>query len=426
MYPAVLIGMPAVVVLAALMPAFRARRLPAAVAISAGSAQRAGRGLAVQRRLGGSRLPRAISLGLGWPFARPARTLLTLSAVVAGVTTVTLAIGMAGSTFRFGELHRRTDQVYFTTGSGSPADPAPTHTDAQIDALIRAQPGVLRVAADASVETRIAGSTATIWAGVIRGDYGAIQAPLVQGRWATAPGEVTVDSEYRHQFGLTVGQTIRMLDASGAEVPEKIVGEGPGWHIATPDWQSFIGLNPQGRAATFYVTLAKGADPAAVIAAIGGQDPGLHGAVDGESKTSEKTFLSIITTLTIMLSIVASLGVLNTVVLNTRERRRDLGTLKAIGMTPGQVIAMVVTAMTALGTLGGLIGVPLGILAHRIVIPLTMHGIQEETPDSMLDVWNWAGLVLLTLSGAVIAATGAYLPSIRASRAPVAEVLRTE
>ena len=401
--------------------------MPAAAAISAGSAQRAGRGLLVQRRLGGSRLPRAISLGLGWPFARPARTLLTMSAVVVGVATVTLAIGMTGSTITFEGLSQRSDQVSFTTGDGSSlGGPAPIHTDAQIMDMMRAQPEVTHVAADAPIATHIAGSTAKIWAGVTRGDYGAIQAPLVQGRWATAPGEVTVDSEYLHQFGFTIGQTIRMLDASGKELPETIVGEAPGWHIATPDWQSFIGLNDQGRAMTFYVGLSRGTDPAAFIAAVQRQDPGLHGAVEGGSQTTEKIIISIVSTLTIMLSIVASLGVLNTVVLNTRERRRDLGMLKAIGMTPRQVIAMVMTSMAALGAVGGLIGVPLGMLAHRIVIPLTGHAIHDDFPDSMLHVWNSGALVLLVLSGSAIAAMGAFLPSLRAARAPVAEVLRTE
>ena len=79
------------VVVAAVAPcvpaAAGARRLSAAEAISAGSAPRTGRGLRVQRWLAGTRLPRSVSLGLGLPFARPARTALTIAAVVLGVTT---------------------------------------------------------------------------------------------------------------------------------------------------------------------------------------------------------------------------------------------------------------------------------------------------------------------------------------------------
>ncbi|MFC7479075.1 FtsX-like permease family protein [Luedemannella flava] len=46
--------------------------------------------------------------------------------------------------------------------------------------------------------------------------------------------------------------------------------------------------------------------------------------------------LGLIATLTVLLSVVAALGVFNTVVLNTRERVHEIGVLKAIGMTPGR------------------------------------------------------------------------------------------
>ncbi len=46
--------------------------------------------------------------------------------------------------------------------------------------------------------------------------------------------------------------------------------------------------------------------------------------------------ISLIGTLTLLLAIVAGLGVLNTIVLHTRERVHDLGVFKAVGMTPGR------------------------------------------------------------------------------------------
>ena len=54
------------------------------------------------------------------------------------------------------------------------------------------------------------------------------------------------------------------------------------------------------------------------------------------------TVTGLIGTLILLLAIVAGLGVLNTVVLHTRERVHDLGVFKAVGMTPRQTIAMVV------------------------------------------------------------------------------------
>src|SRR5439155_18653614 len=93
-----LVGVLAVVALAALVPALRAGRLPASEAIQAGSGSRGGgRGLRVHRWLSGSRLPRPVSLGLALPFARPGRAGLTLTAVLLGVTSVTFATGLQGT-----------------------------------------------------------------------------------------------------------------------------------------------------------------------------------------------------------------------------------------------------------------------------------------------------------------------------------------
>jgi putative ABC transport system permease protein len=130
--------------------------------------------------------------------------------------------------------------------------------------------------------------------------------------------------------------------------------------------------------------------------------------------------------LTLMIGVVAALGVFNTVVLNTRERSRDLGMLKSIGMTPRQVTAMVVTSMAALGAIGGLFGIPIGIVTHRLVLPLMAASAQVGYTDSMLDVYHAPRVALLALAGVGVAALGAFLPARSASRSTIAEVLHNE
>ena len=68
--------------------------------------------------------------------------------------------------------------------------------------------------------------------------------------------------------------------------------------------------------------------------------------------------LGLIGTLTVLLALVAGLGVLNTIVLHTRERVHDLGVFKAVGMTPRQTIAMVICWVAGIGLLAGIIAVP--------------------------------------------------------------------
>jgi len=68
--------------------------------------------------------------------------------------------------------------------------------------------------------------------------------------------------------------------------------------------------------------------------------------------------IGLIGTLTLLLAIVAGLGVLNSIVLSTRERVHDLGVFKAAGMTPRQTIAMVVCWVAGTGLVAGVIAVP--------------------------------------------------------------------
>ncbi|MFD8316381.1 FtsX-like permease family protein [Kitasatospora purpeofusca] len=427
-HPVVLIGMPLLVALSALVPALRARRLPAAVAISAGGAPRTGRGLAVQRRLGGSRLPRPVSLGLGWPFTRPGRTALTLSTVVLGVMTVTMAIGVSASVVEFGKLRDRADRVQVRVDLNDPKwnQPGPTHSDDQLLALLRALPGTAHVSARSVAETRMTGSPDIVRVGVETGDTAELHPDLVRGRWIEGPNEVVVSSEFWHRHQVSLGDTIT-LDTSDGPQPQRIVGETTeGWDVTTLDWDRFVPLTPVQRAQGFSVQLTKGTDAQAYATAAAGTDPGLNASVNGAADTVEKVVIGVVSTLTLMLVLVSGLGVFNTVLLNTRERRKDLGMLKSIGMTPRQVIAMTVTSVATIGAVGGIVGAPLGMLAHRIVVPLTGRGTGLDLPDSLLQVWSWPTVGLLVLSGSVIAALGAYLPSRGAARAPVAEVLRTE
>lgn len=82
--------------------------------------------------------------------------------------------------------------------------------------------------------------------------------------------------------------------------------------------------------------------------------------------------------------------------------------------------------MAALGLVGGLLGVPLGVLAHALVVPLTGRAGGIDFPTSMVDVWHPGGVALLLLSGVALAALGALIPSWSAARPTIATVLHNE
>ncbi|MET9378516.1 FtsX-like permease family protein [Streptomyces sp. NPDC002992] len=430
-----LAGMPLVVLLAALVPALRARALSATEAISAGSAPRRSRhGLRIQRRLSGSRLPRSVSLGLGTPFARPGRTALTLAAVVLGVMTVTFATGLADTVVKATDAGEQDVDLTMRPGDAFFGEKAPARrSDAEMEAALRSVPGAVEVTSDLIVDLSLAGRAEDIDGFFLRGDHTALgyDKQLVDGRWLKGAGETVVPSEFLNRTGLTVGDRLT-LDLGGKRTDVTVVGavmNGEPDRLMF-DRRTLTELDPAYRPQThlyrYHVQLDAGTSPeeyaAAVDKAVG---PGFH-PIHHERGGFTVAVVSLSTALSLMLGTVAALGVFNTVVLDTRERRRDMGMLKSIGMTPRQVIAMVVTSMAALGAVGGLIGVPLGMAAHRVVVPLVAEAALVTIPPWILDVWTVPTLAVPVLAGVALAVLGALFPARRAARLTISQALRSE
>ncbi|MFF8193113.1 FtsX-like permease family protein [Streptomyces bobili] len=430
---AALVGMPLLVILAAAVPAMRAHRLPAAEAISAGSAPRRGRGLRIQRRLSGSSLPRPVSLGLGQPFARPGRAAMTLVAVLLGVTTATFATGLTSTVDRFGKATTPSSTAQLIVQPGQPQfdEKAPKLDDAQIEKKLRSLPGAENVTVDVHVPVAITGSKkadAEFW----RGDTATLdfEDQIVKGHWIEGPGQVAASTAFLHARGLHVGDRLTMEvggETARVTVVASLMSHGD---LLYGDWRALsamkVDLKQVNARFQYLVRLDSSTNVAEAGEAVRSADPGLYPRPNDVSNTFTTSVISLSAVLTLMLALVAGLGVFNTVVLNTHERRRDLGTLQSLGMTPRQVIGMTVTSMAAVGAIGGLVGLPLGVLAHRAIVPIVGEVAKVDLPARVMDVWQAPVLLLLALTGVVIAVLGAYFPARATTRMPTAEALRSE
>ncbi|MQS11636.1 ABC transporter permease [Streptomyces kaniharaensis] len=426
--PAVtVVAVPLLVAVAAVIPASRAHRLSAAQAISAGSAPRTGRGLRIQRRLGGTRLPRAVSLGLGQPFARPARSALTMAAIMLGVVTVTLTTGLSSTMIATidPEENGRSTHVSVQTAHFTGRHTEAEQTPARTDALLRSAPGARQVTARGLLQVGLVGFTQPVFADFYGGDE--ITGPLrvVKGRPATGPNEVVVGPAFLDRRGLRLGDRIT-LDLEGRHLPVTIVGEqlqGNPRAVAS-NAATLAELTPDPHVVEYDVRLADGADPEAYVKAVRDGDPSLDVSVRTvDLPAAEAAVISFSTIFTVLLSVVAALGVLNTVLLTVRERRRELGMLKSIGMTPRQVVAMTVVSVAWQGVVSGAVGIPVGIVAHRLIVENV--GI-IAFPEEMIDVWRAPVLTGLAFAGVAIAVLGALVPARSAARLPIAEVLHNE
>jgi putative ABC transport system permease protein len=135
-------GMLAITLLAALGPALRAGRLSAVAAIASGRAPATGRGYAVHRLAARLNLPRPVGLGLAAPFARPARTVVTLAAIAFGATAVIFAIGLHSSLNHARDAQSLAATVPVQVQQNNGPDQVPTAAQfATAASAISAQPG---------------------------------------------------------------------------------------------------------------------------------------------------------------------------------------------------------------------------------------------------------------------------------------------
>jgi putative ABC transport system permease protein len=120
--------------------------------------------------------------------------------------------------------------------------------------------------------------------------------------------------------------------------------------------------------------------------------------------------------------IVASIGVVNTLLMNVMERTREIGMLRGMGMTRWQVIKMILAEAAMMGTIGGALGIGVGTLLSRVFVEgaNAMQG-YNLTFRMPLQALTYALAVSLGVSQ-----VAALWPSGRAARLRVIEAIQYE
>jgi putative ABC transport system permease protein len=117
--------------------------------------------------------------------------------------------------------------------------------------------------------------------------------------------------------------------------------------------------------------------------------------------------------------IVSLLGMVNTLVLSVFERTRELGMMRAVGMTRRQTRRMVRHESIITALIGAAIGLPLGLgLAWVVIRRLSSVGVHYQLPVTTLAVF--VGVAAIAGIGAAV------LPARRASRLNVLTALQYE
>jgi putative ABC transport system permease protein len=247
---------------------------------------------------------------------------------------------------------------------------------------------------------------------------------------ALAAGELLVSQTFASSQALRVGQEVYALFSASGVITLRIGGiyaDNIYAGFALIDEDRFRTLT--GKSGVWYVYAAAedGADPDAVRDAVA---VSIAGTANTQALTAEQftefqdevvdQALAGVSLMLLFAVIVAIVGVANTIALSVSERVREIGMLRAIGMTRRLVGRMIRTeaALTALAgaVIGTLVGLFLGIAIRALLESIGFAAL--SIPAASLSMF-----FLLSVIAGVLAAA---LPARRASRMDVLEAIRGE
>jgi putative ABC transport system permease protein len=128
----------------------------------------------------------------------------------------------------------------------------------------------------------------------------------------------------------------------------------------------------------------------------------------------------LIYTLDAVLLLITATTLVAVTLLSVRERIRDYGVLKAIGVTPTQITSTLVNGHAALAVVASLLAIPLGIGLFFALVKAA----SGTTEDAVLAPW-WS-LALIPIGAVLVVAAATGLPARLATRVRTADALRYE
>lgn len=255
-----------------------------------------------------------------------------------------------------------------------------------------------------------------------------------EGEGANSPTAVWIDTEFARSTGLKLGDEVKLLTKSGVQTA-RIAGIVESTE-ASSAIQSAVLIAPlrtvqrwtrsQGKVDVVQLVVSKEELVDEVQKAVAEKlpegvfvrVPTLRSQVATESTTAIQRGLLIATIFSLIL---ATFIIFNTFQMNVGERRRQLGTLRAVGTTRRQILWMILREAALLGVVGSVLGCIGGYYGASILNQSTSALLQIDIPASSL---TWTPIAVAMLCGITVSLVGALIPAFVATYASPADAMK--
>jgi putative ABC transport system permease protein len=260
---------------------------------------------------------------------------------------------------------------------------------------------------------------------MVAGDRAAALVALDEG------GAVVVPLALAARDELALGSELALAIGDGRVLPLRVVGiaertlPGRGGESILVGWgDATTALGVEG-ADAFAVRYEPGREASAgpvvaETATLSALEPTPLASVAGAIDAALGRVFGLFDALAIVAVIVAALGIVNTLSMNVLERVRELGVLRAAGMTRRQVRRTVVVEAGILGLSGSFLGVVTGLVAGALMIVLAGGSLRVGIGVP------WASIGLAVLLGVGVSMLAAWYPARLASRLAIVRAVQQE
>lgn len=355
----------------------------------------------------------------------PRRTAATASALMIGLTLVTMMSILGASinkSIDVGVTKEFTSDYLVSNAVGEPFSATIGQKIAKID-------GVGATAAVQSTVFKIKGSTVFATAVDATEINRIYQLKYLHGVKTLAAGQIALTEDTASKYGVKVGDSLTLKFASGplkatvAGIYAKTYVVGP---VMVP-FSTVTAAKLKRVDSNISVNAAPGVDKVALgkkIERVTKNFPTVtvQNKLDfaDAQRSQVNQLLYLIYALLGLAIIIAALGIVNTLALSVIERTREVGLLRAVGMSRRQLRRMVRLEAVAIAVLGAVLGIGLG-----LIFGIVLQRAVADQGITNLAV-PWVRLIAFVIVSALVGILAAVLPARRAAKLNVLNAIGTE